>query len=213
MDIKLLTEVEKASIGERQPLPEKYLRLSDDEMDARIAAARATPRRPRGHSRPSLSARRGDQVRRLHRRFAEARAGGGKPRQGGVHRLLRRAFHGRERGHPSRAASEGRASRSGRGLFDGRHGRAGPARDVLARARGNGHPHGRRRGSASGPAAACPPKPWRRRAWRRRASFPSPTSIRQRRSKRSAARTAGSSARRRTRRRSWAGRGSAARSW
>jgi quinolinate synthase len=40
MDIKLLTEVEKASIGERQPLPEKYLRLSDDEMDARIAAAK-----------------------------------------------------------------------------------------------------------------------------------------------------------------------------
>jgi quinolinate synthase len=42
MDIKLLTQVEKASIGERQPLPEQYLRLSDDEMDARIAAAKAT---------------------------------------------------------------------------------------------------------------------------------------------------------------------------
>jgi quinolinate synthase len=42
MDIKLLTQVEKASIGERQPLPEKYLRLSDDEMDARIAAAKHT---------------------------------------------------------------------------------------------------------------------------------------------------------------------------
>ena len=42
MDIKLLTEVEKQSIGERQPIPEKYLRLSDDEMDARIAAAKAT---------------------------------------------------------------------------------------------------------------------------------------------------------------------------
>ncbi len=42
MDIKLLTDVEKASIGERQPLPERYLRLSDDEMDARIAAAKAT---------------------------------------------------------------------------------------------------------------------------------------------------------------------------
>jgi quinolinate synthase len=42
MDIKLLTEVEKQSIGERQPLPEQYLRLSDDEMDARIAAAKAT---------------------------------------------------------------------------------------------------------------------------------------------------------------------------
>jgi quinolinate synthase len=42
MDIRLLTEVEKESIGERQPLPEKYLRLSDDEMDARIAAAKKT---------------------------------------------------------------------------------------------------------------------------------------------------------------------------
>jgi quinolinate synthase len=42
MDIKLLTDVEKQSIGERQPLPENYLRLSDDEMDARIAAAKRT---------------------------------------------------------------------------------------------------------------------------------------------------------------------------
>ena len=42
MDIKLLTQVEKESIGERQPLPEKYLRLSDDEMDARIVAAKRT---------------------------------------------------------------------------------------------------------------------------------------------------------------------------
>jgi quinolinate synthase len=42
MDIKLLTEVEKASIGERQPLPERYLRLSDDEMDERVAAAKKT---------------------------------------------------------------------------------------------------------------------------------------------------------------------------
>ena len=42
MDIKLLTQVEKESIGERQPLPEKYLRLSDDEMDERITAAKRT---------------------------------------------------------------------------------------------------------------------------------------------------------------------------
>ncbi len=42
MDINLLNEVEKESIGERQPLPEKYLRLPDDEMDARIAAAKKT---------------------------------------------------------------------------------------------------------------------------------------------------------------------------
>jgi quinolinate synthase len=40
MDIKLLNEVEKQSIGERQPLPEHYLRLSDDEMDARIQQAK-----------------------------------------------------------------------------------------------------------------------------------------------------------------------------
>jgi quinolinate synthase len=40
MDIHLLNQVEKESIGERQPLPERYLRLSDDEMDARITAAK-----------------------------------------------------------------------------------------------------------------------------------------------------------------------------
>ena len=40
MDIQLLNQVEKQSIGERQPLPDKYLRLSDDEMDARIAQAK-----------------------------------------------------------------------------------------------------------------------------------------------------------------------------
>src|SRR5919112_6577964 len=42
MDIKLLIEVEKQSLGEPQPLPDRYLRLSDDEMDARIAAAKQT---------------------------------------------------------------------------------------------------------------------------------------------------------------------------
>jgi quinolinate synthase len=40
--IPLLTEFEKAHISERQALPERYLGLSDAEMDARIAAARAT---------------------------------------------------------------------------------------------------------------------------------------------------------------------------
>jgi quinolinate synthase len=41
MDIQLLTQVEKQSIGERQPLPERYLRLSDDEMDERIVRAKS----------------------------------------------------------------------------------------------------------------------------------------------------------------------------
>jgi quinolinate synthase len=40
--IPLLTEFEKEHISERQALPEKYLGLSDAEMDRRIAAARAT---------------------------------------------------------------------------------------------------------------------------------------------------------------------------
>ena len=40
MDIKVLTDYEKQSIGERQPLPERYLRLSEDELDARIATAK-----------------------------------------------------------------------------------------------------------------------------------------------------------------------------
>jgi quinolinate synthase len=38
--IPLLTDYEKQNISERQALPEKYLGLSDAEMDARIAAAR-----------------------------------------------------------------------------------------------------------------------------------------------------------------------------
>ena len=41
MQLHVLTEYEKDHIGERQALPEKYLGLSDQEMDVRIAAARA----------------------------------------------------------------------------------------------------------------------------------------------------------------------------
>src|SRR3981081_290314 len=42
MLIPLLADYEKAHIAERQALPERYLGLSDEEMDRRIAAARAT---------------------------------------------------------------------------------------------------------------------------------------------------------------------------
>jgi quinolinate synthase len=41
MDIQLLTDYEKTRIGERQPLPDEYLRLPEAELDLRIAAARA----------------------------------------------------------------------------------------------------------------------------------------------------------------------------
>jgi quinolinate synthase len=40
--LPVLTAYEKEHLGERQPLPERYVGLSDEEMDARIAAARAT---------------------------------------------------------------------------------------------------------------------------------------------------------------------------
>src|SRR5216684_2034726 len=41
MLIPLLTEYEKAHIAERQPLPDRYVGLSDEEMAVRIRAARA----------------------------------------------------------------------------------------------------------------------------------------------------------------------------
>src|SRR5437764_14078165 len=42
MLIPLLTEYEKAHISERQPLPERYMGLSDEEMAERVRAARKT---------------------------------------------------------------------------------------------------------------------------------------------------------------------------
>ena len=39
--VQLLTDYEKTRIAERQPLPDAYLRLSDSDLDVRIAAARA----------------------------------------------------------------------------------------------------------------------------------------------------------------------------
>ena len=146
----------------------------------RIAAAKAALGERARHPRPSLPARRGHQVRRLHRRLAEAGEGGGccrQERRPGIHRVLRRALHGRERRHPARAAPEGDPSRPGRRLFDGRHGRRRSARD---------------RPGASLPAWASTSAP----------SSRSPTSIRRRRSKRSSASTAASSARPPTPRRS-----------
>ena len=40
MSVELLTDYEKSQIAERQPLPDRYLGLSDEEMHRRIAAAR-----------------------------------------------------------------------------------------------------------------------------------------------------------------------------
>ena len=41
MNVQLLTDYEKTQLGTRQPLPEAFLRLDDDEMAERITAAKA----------------------------------------------------------------------------------------------------------------------------------------------------------------------------
>ena len=41
MSVELLTDYERTQIAERQPLPDRYLGLSDEEMHGRIAAAHA----------------------------------------------------------------------------------------------------------------------------------------------------------------------------
>src|SRR5215471_1560091 len=41
MLLPVLTEYEKSHLSERQPLPDRYVGLSDEEMDRRIAAAKA----------------------------------------------------------------------------------------------------------------------------------------------------------------------------
>src|SRR5690348_17076842 len=42
MLLPMLTAYEKEHLSERQPLPDRYVGLSDEEMDARILAARKT---------------------------------------------------------------------------------------------------------------------------------------------------------------------------
>ncbi len=73
---------------------------SDPDLVARARAAKARARRPGVRARPPLPARRGDRVRRRHRRLLQAGPGGRRPAGGGVRRLLRRALHGRVGRHP-----------------------------------------------------------------------------------------------------------------
>ena len=73
-------------------------------------------------------------VRRRHRRLVQAGARRGGPPGRGVHRLLRRALHGRVGRHPHRAAPEGDPARPRGRLLDGRHGPDRPGRGRLGRA-------------------------------------------------------------------------------
>ena len=72
--IQVLTDYEKTRLGERQPLPRRLsapARRGDGRPHRRRQGG---ARRPPRHPRPPLPARRSHQVRRLHRRLAEARA-------------------------------------------------------------------------------------------------------------------------------------------
>ena len=134
----MLTTVEKQSLHERQPLPEAYLGLSDEEMDVRIAAARAALGDRLvilGHHYQRDEVIRfadytGDSF-KLSREIAK------HPRAEyivfcGVH------FMAESADILGAAASAGDPAGPGRRLLDGRHGRAGSARDVLGRARADG---------------------------------------------------------------------------
>ena len=97
MHLPLLTEYQKDHLSERQPLPERYLGLSDEEMDRRIAAAKAALGRRLlilGHHYQrdeviKFADYTGDSFKLVARRRPAPR--------GRVHRVLRRALHGRER--------------------------------------------------------------------------------------------------------------------
>ncbi len=114
-------------------------------MDARIAAAKADARRPRSSSSAiTISATRSSSSPTTPATRSSSRAQVGQHPRGRVHRLLRRALHGRERRRAVRAASAGDPAGPRGRLLDGRHGRARSARDVLARAAGDGRRRRRR---------------------------------------------------------------------
>ena len=144
--LPVLNEVEKASIRERQPLPEAYLGLSDEEMALRIAAARAALGDRLvilGHHYQrdeviKFADYTGDSF-KLANAIAQAPA-----RR--LHRVLRRALHGGERRHPGDAAPAHHPAGPRRRLLDGRHGAGRSARDLLVGARADGPRVARRAG-------------------------------------------------------------------
>ena len=98
--LPVLTDVEKASIRERQPLPDRYLGLSDEEMDRRIAAAKAALG-PRllilgHHYQRDEVIKFADITGDSYRLLAALR----RASRGRVHRVLRCPLHGRERRRP-----------------------------------------------------------------------------------------------------------------
>ncbi len=98
----LLGRQQRPGLRARRRLPRRPAgRLRPDARRAR-PRGQGGARRPGLRARPPLPARRGHRVRRRHRRLLQAGAAGRGPPGGGVHRLLRRALHGRVGRHPHR---------------------------------------------------------------------------------------------------------------
>jgi quinolinate synthase len=96
--IPLLTDYEKQNISERQALPEKYLGLSDAEMDARIAAAREKLGNRLvilgHHYQRDEVIKFADYTGDSFKLAVQARPADRQPSGRRLHRLLRRALHG-----------------------------------------------------------------------------------------------------------------------
>ena len=115
------------------PLPERYTTASADELADMIGAAKAALGSRRLRPRPPLPARRGHALGRRPGRLLRAVPHRGRPARGRVHRVLRRALHGRVGRHPHRRPPAGAPARPQRRLLHGRHGRHRPGRGGLGR--------------------------------------------------------------------------------
>ena len=96
---------------------------SDPQLAERARVALDRLGESRLRARPPLPARRGDPVRRRHGRLVQAGARRRRTPGRRVHRVLRRALHGRVGRHPHRARAGRDPARPRGGLLDGRHGR------------------------------------------------------------------------------------------
>ena len=112
-----------ACCGSRPRSPSGYTGADPDELARAHRRGQGRARRPRLHPRPPLPARRGHAVGRRPRRLVPAVGARAAAPRGRVHRVLRRALHGRVGRRAHRRPPAGDPPRPQRRLLDGRHGR------------------------------------------------------------------------------------------